>query len=214
MPRGLLPLVIVLGSLSWVVTPSRGTTQDVLMASPTCEELTIMDFLSRLDDPSRRRALTVNERRNLSQVKRDVCAPYVGFRVTRAPTTTWSNGFSITRGFRELNYPNGRIAKSRTDAWFYPSGPKAKSTLRRWEYVNGMLARTPDGIWYTRDGTYVEDPKKAERDACKYLGKELCPLGKADPDLLAVTVMGLINQTAPGKDAGSPSEEESSTKSR
>jgi hypothetical protein len=174
------------------------SAQQTLMASPTCEELTIMDFLARLDDPSRRhRVLTVDERRNLTQVKRDVCAPYVGYRVTRAPTTTWSNGRAITRGFRELNHPNGRIAKSRTDEWFYPSGHRAKSALGRWEYSNGMLARTPDGIWYTKEGKYVDEPEKARRKACDYLGKQLCPLGKADPDLLAVTMMGLINQVTP-----------------
>lgn len=157
-----------------------------------------MDFLARLDDPTRRRRiLTVDEKRNLSQVKRDVCAPYVGYRVTRAPTTTWTNGRPITRSFLELNHPNGRIAKNRRDEWFYPSGPRAKSALGRWEYANGMLARTPKGIWYTQQGKYVEDSDKAQRDACVYLGKELCPLGKADEDLLAITVMGLINLATP-----------------
>ena len=177
------------------------STQQTLMASPTCEELTIMDFLARLDDPTRvRRILTVDEKRNLSQVKRDVCAPYVGYRVTIAPTTTWTNGRPITRSFRELNHPNGRIAKNRRDEWFYPSGPRARSALGRWEYANGMLARTPKGIWYTQEGKYIEDPDKAQRDACVYLGKELCPLGKADEDLLAITVMGLINQASPAKE--------------
>jgi len=157
-----------------------------------------MDFLARLDDPSRRhRVLTTEERRNLTQVKRDVCAPYVGYRVTRAPTTTWTNGRPITRSFLELNHPNGRIAKSRTDEWFYPSGPRAKSSAGRWKYPNGMLARTKDGIWYTQRGKYVENVDEVRREACAYLGKELCPLGKADEDLLAVTVMGLINQVAP-----------------
>ena len=63
-----------------------------------------------------------------------------------------------------------------------------------------MLARTPKGIWYTQEGKYVEDPEKAQREACVYLGKELCPLGKADEDLLAITVMGLINQATPTKE--------------
>jgi hypothetical protein len=170
------------------------SAQQTLMASPTCEELTIMDFLARLDDPTRvRRILTVDEKRNLSQVKRDVCAPYVGYRVTRAPTTTWTNGRPITRSFRELNHPNGRIAKNSRGEWFYPSGPKARSALGRWEYANGMPARPAKGIWYTREGKYIEDPDKARLDACIYLGKELCPLGKADEDLLSITIMGLIN---------------------
>lgn len=183
--------------VSWLVA-GPASTQQTLMASPTCEELTIMDFLARLDDPTRvRRILTVDEARNLSQVKRDVCAPYVGYRVTRAPTTTWTNGRPITRSFQELNHPNGRIAKTRQDEWFYPSGPRARSALGRWEYANGMLARTPKGIWYTQDGKYVEDPEKAKREACVYLGKELCPLGKADEDLLVITVMGLINNKSP-----------------
>jgi hypothetical protein len=190
--------VVVAVALLWAAPASA---QRTLMASPTCEELTIMDFLARLDDPTRvRRVLTVDEKRNLSQVKRDVCAPYVGYRVTRAPTTTWSNGRPITRSFQELNHPNGRIAKNRRDEWFYPSGPKARSALGRWEYANGMLARTPKGIWYTQEGKYVEDSEKAQREACVYLGKELCPLGKADEDLLAITVMGLINQAAPTKE--------------
>lgn len=170
----------------------RGAAQQTLTASPTCEELTIMDFLARLDE-SKRRTLTVEERRNLTQVKRDVCAPYVGFRVTRAPTTTWANGRTITRGFLELNHPNGRIAKSRTGEWYYPSGARAKSGLGTWKYSNGMLARSKDGIWYTREGKYVEDPERVKRKACEYLGKQLCPLGKADEDLLTITVMGLIN---------------------
>ena len=173
--------------------PGVAHAQQVLLASPTCEELTIMDFLARLDAGRRGRTLTVEERRNLTQVKRDVCAPYVGFRVTRAPTVTWENGRTITRGFLELNHPNGRLAKSRNDEWYYPSGRRAKTGLGAWRYANGMLARTKDGIWYTQDGTYVEDPKRYEREACVYLGKELCPLGKADPDLLSVTMMGLIN---------------------
>jgi hypothetical protein len=157
-----------------------------------------MDFLARLDDPNRRRhVLTLEEKRNLAQVKRDVCAPYVGYRVTVAPTTTWANGRAIVRGFLELNHPNGQLAKSRTDEWYYPSGRRAKSALGRWRYANGMLARTPKGEWYTQDGKYVEDPDKARAGACAYLGKELCPLGKADEDLLAITVMGLINLEAP-----------------
>jgi hypothetical protein len=181
---------------------SVGSAQRTLMASPTCEELTIMDFLARLDEESGRykRGLDSDDRRDLAQLRREVCAPYVGYRVTRQPTTTWSNGRVITRGYLELNHPNGRIAKSRSGEWFYPSGAKAKSALGTWEYPNGMLARTPTGIWYTREGKYVEDPDKARAEACEYLGKELCPLGKADEDLLAVTVMGLINKTAPPKE--------------
>jgi hypothetical protein len=172
------------------------------MASPTCEELTIMDFLARLDEePGRyKRGLDSEERRDLAQLRREVCAPYVGYRVTRHPTTTWSNGRVITRGYLELNHPNGRIAKSRSGEWFYPSGAKAKSALGTWEYPNGMLARTPTGIWYTREGKYLADPDRARSEACDYLGKELCPLGKADEDLLAVTVMGLINKAAPPKE--------------
>jgi hypothetical protein len=173
------------------------------MASPTCEELTIMDFLARFDEERGRykRGLDIDDRRDLSQLRREVCAPYVGYRVTRQPTTTWSNGRVIVRGYLELNHPNGRIAKSRSGEWFYPSGAKAKSALGQWEYPNGMLARTSkEGIWYTREGKYVEDPDKARAEACEYLGKHLCPLGKADEDLLAVTVMGLINKTAPPKE--------------
>ena len=160
-----------------------------------------MDFLARLDEERSRyrRGLDAEDRRDLAQLRREVCAPYVGYRVTRQPTTTWSNGRTIVRGYLELNHPNGNIAKSRTGEWFYPSGPRAKSRLGKWEYPNGMLARTRDGIWYTKDGTYVEDPEKAKLEACAYLGKELCPLGKADDDLLAVTVMGLINKVAPPK---------------
>lgn len=153
-----------------------------------------MDFLARLDDSSRKsRKLSTEERRNLAQIKLEVCAPYVGYRITRQPAVTWSNGRTITRGFLELNHPNGRIAKSRTGEWYYPSGKRAKTGLGTWKYANGMLARTKDGIWYTDDGTYVEDPEKAKREACEYLGKQLCPLGKADEDLLTITVMGLIN---------------------
>jgi len=179
------------------------SSQRTLMASPTCEELTIMDFLARLDEePGRyKRGLEVEERRDLSQVKREVCAPYVGYRVTRNPITTWANGRVIQRGYLELNHPNGRIAKSRSGEWFYPSGARAKSALGQWEYPNGMLARTSrESIWYTREGKYVEDPDKARAEACEYLGKDLCPLGKADEDLLAVTVMGLINKAAPPKE--------------
>lgn len=201
MLRRLTIAVAAAGGLTLLGVGSA-STQQTLMASPTCEELTIMDFLARLDDPTRfRRILTVDEKRNLSQVKRDVCAPYVGYRVTVAPTTTWSNGRPITRSYQELNHPNGRIAKNRRDEWFYPSGPKAKSALGRWEYPSGMLARTPKGIWYTQEGRYVEDAERVERDACMYLGKELCPLGKADEDLMAITVMGLINQATPAKES-------------
>jgi len=101
----------------------------------------------------------------------------------------------------ELNHPNGRIAKSRSGEWFYPSGARAKSALGQWDYPSGLLARTSrEGIWYTRDGKYVDDADKARAEACEYLGKDLCPLGKADADLLAVTVMGLINKSAPPKD--------------
>jgi len=162
-----------------------------------------MDFLARLDEERGRykRGLEVQDRRDLSQLRREVCAPYVGYRVTRQPTTTWSNGRTIVRGYLELNHPNGRIAKSRSGEWFYPSGARAKTALGKWEYPNGLLARTSrGGIWYTSDGKYVEDPDKARAEACEYLGKQLCPLGKADADLLAVTVMGLINRTAPPKE--------------
>jgi hypothetical protein len=184
------------------------------MASPTCEELTIMDFLARLDEERSRykRGLDVEDRRALSQLRREVCAPYVGYRVTRQPTTTWSNGRAIVRGYLELNHPNGRLAKSRSGQWFYPSGAKARSALGQWEYPNGMLARTKTGIWYTRDGKYVEDSDKARVEACEYLGKHLCPLGKADEDLLAVTVMGLINKATPPKEEPKPEPKDSSEK--
>ncbi len=127
-----------------------------------------MDFLARLDEESSRykRGLELQDRRDLSQLRREVCAPYVGYRVTRQPTTTWSNG----------------------------------SALGQWKYSNGLLARTKQGQWYTREGKYVEDPDKARFEACEYLGRQLCPLGKADDDLLAVTVMGLINKAAPPKE--------------
>jgi hypothetical protein len=185
------------------------SSQRTLMASPTCEELTIMDFLARLDEERGRykRGLEVEDRRDLSQLRREVCAPYVGYRVTRHPTTTWSNGRTIVRGYLELNHPNGRIAKSRSGEWFYPNGARAKSALGKWQYPNGLLARTSrGGNWYTREGKYVEAPDKAQAEACEYLGKQLCPLGKADEDLLAVTVMGLINKTAPPQEESEPEE--------
>lgn len=174
-----------------------------------------MDFLARLDEESGRhkRGLEVNDRRDLSQLRREVCAPYVGYRVTRQPTTTWSNGRPIVRGYSELNHPNGRIAKSRSGEWFYPSGARAKTALGKWEYPTGMLARTPrENIWYTREGRYVEDPDKALAEACEYLGKDLCPLGKADDDLLSVTVMGLINKAAPPKEEPKPKEPDEGSK--
>ena len=180
---------------------SPGAAQRTLMASPTCEELTIMDFLARLDEePGRyKRGLEQEDRRNLSQLRREVCAPYVGYRVTRHPTTTWSNGRAIVRNYLELNYPNGQVAKRRGGEWFYPSGARARSSFGQWQYSNGMLAHTKAGEWYTKDGKYVEDAQKARAEACEYLGKLLCPLGKADEDLLAVTVMGLVNKAAPPK---------------
>jgi len=198
LPRIALTLVTAV-----LLSTASVSAQRTLMASPTCEELTIMDFLARLDEERGRykRGLEVQDRRDLSQLRREVCAPYVGYRVTRQPTTTWSNGRTIVRGYLELNHPNGRIAKSRSGEWFYPSGARAKTALGKWEYPNGLLARTSrGGIWYTSDGKYVEDPDKARAEACEYLGKQLCPLGKADADLLAVTVMGLINKTAPPKE--------------
>jgi hypothetical protein len=184
-------------------------SQRTLMASPTCEELTIMDFLARLDEEQStyRRGLDTQDRRDLSQLRREVCAPYAGYRVTRHPTSTWSNGRTIIRNYLELNHPNGRIAKSRAGEWFYPSGARAKSALGQWEYPNGLLARTSRGDnWYTREGRYVEDFEKARAEACEYLGKELCPLGKPDEDLLAVTIMGLINQAAPPREDPKPQE--------
>jgi hypothetical protein len=187
---------------------SHGMSQRTLMASPTCEELTIMDYLARLDEEAGRykRGLDQEDRRDLSQLRREVCAPYVGYRVTRQPTTTWSNGRAIVRNYLELNYPNGQVAKRRSGEWSYPSGPKAKSALGQWKYPNGMLARTKSGEWYTKDGRYVEDPERARAEACEYLGKQFCPFGKADEDLLAVTVMGLINKTAPPKNEPQPAE--------
>ena len=195
------PLMVLTLTVALLVT-ATGTSQRVLTASPTCEELTIMDFLARLDEESSRykRGLELQDRRDLSQLRREVCAPYVGYRVTRQPTTTWSNGRIIVRGYLELNHPNGRRAKSRSGEWFYPSGAKAKSALGQWKYSNGLLARTKQGLWYTREGKYVEDPDKARLEACEYLGRQLCPLGKADDDLLAVTVMGLLNMAAPPKE--------------
>lgn len=168
-----------------------------------------MDFLARLDQEEGRykRGLDVDGRRDLSQLRREVCAPYVGYRVTRQPTSTWSNGRVIVRGYLELNHPNGRIAKSRSGEWFYPSGARAKTGLGQWNYPNGLLARTSrGGIWYTSEGKYVDDADKARAEACEYLGKHLCPLGKADEDLLAVTVMGLINKAAPPKEEPKPEE--------
>ena len=202
------PIALTLVTATLLSTASV-SSQRTLMASPTCEELTIMDFLARLDEERGRykRGLEVEDRRDLSQLRREVCAPYVGYRVTRQPTTTWSNGRVIVRGYLELNHPNGRIAKSRSGEWFYPSGARARSALGKWQYPNGLLARTSKGgIWYTREGKYVEDPDRARAEACEYLGKQLCPLGKADEDLLAVTVMGLINKTAPPKEEPKPEE--------
>ena len=209
LPRIALTLVTAV-----LLSTASVSAQRTLMASPTCEELTIMDFLARLDEERGRykRGLEVQDRRDLSQLRREVCAPYVGYRVTRQPTTTWSNGRTIVRGYLELNHPNGRIAKSRSGEWFYPSGARAKTALGKWEYPNGLLARTSrGGIWYTSDGKYVEDPDKARAEACEYLGKQLCPLGKADADLLAVTVMGLINKTAPPKEEPEPEETKGSS---
>ena len=194
------PLIALTFVAVALLSTAPASSQRTLMASPTCEELTIMDFLARLDEERGRykRGLEIEDRRDLSQLRREVCAPYVGYRVTRQPTTTWSNGRVIVRGYLELNHPNGRIAKSRSGEWFYPSGSRARSALGQWDYPTGMLARTSrGGIWYTREGKYVEDADKARAEACEYLGKHLCPLGKADEDLLAVTVMGLINKTAP-----------------
>lgn len=202
------PIALTLVTAALLSTASV-SAQRTLMASPTCEELTIMDFLARLDEERGRykRGLEVEDRRDLSQLRREVCAPYVGYRVTRQPTTTWSNGRVIVRGYLELNHPNGRIAKSRSGEWFYPSGARARSALGKWQYPNGLLARTSKGgIWYTREGKYVEDPDRARAEACEYLGKQLCPLGKADEDLLAVTIMGLINKTAPPKEEPKPEE--------
>ena len=175
-----------------------------------------MDFLARLDEERSRykRGLDVEEARDLAQLRREVCAPYVGYRVTRQPTTTWSNGRTIVRGYLELNHPNGERAKSRSGEWFYPSGAKAKSALGQWTYPNGMLARTKNGEWYTRDNKYVEDPEKARAEACEYLGKHLCPLGKPDEDLLSVTVMGLLNKAAPPKEEPKPKAPEGAAEKR
>lgn len=209
-----LPVIALTLMAAALLTIAPGSAQRTLMASPTCEELTIMDFLARLDEERSRykRGLDADDRRDLSQLRREVCAPYVGYRVTRQPTTTWSNGRVIVRGYLELNHPNGRIAKSRSGEWFYPSGARAKSALGKWEYANGLLARTSKGTWYTREGKYVKDPDKARAEACEYLGKQLCPLGKADEDLLAVTVMGLINKTAPPKEEPKSEESKSAPK--
>ena len=202
-------LLRVLTAAAVLLSASSGAAQRQLMASPTCEELTIMDFLARLDEePGRyKRGLDKEDRRNLSQLRREVCAPYVGYRVTLAPTTTWSNGRAIVRNYLELNHPNGQVAKRRSGEWFNPSGARARSALGQWQYPNGMLARTKSGEWYTREGKWVDNADEARAEACEYLGKQLCPLGKADEDLLAVTVMGLINKTAPPKEA--PRSEES-----
>ena len=193
---------------AWGVGSDFAAAQRTLMASPTCEELTIMDFLTRLDEERSRykRGLETEDRRDLAQLRREVCAPYVGYRVTRQPTVTYSNGRAIVRNYLELNYPNGQVAKRRSGEWYYPSGARAKSALGQWDYANGMLARTKNGEWYTRKGKYVKDPKDVSARACEYLGKQLCPLGKADEDLLAVTVMGLINDAAPPKPEPADSE--------
>ena len=210
-------MLLTIGSLvaSAALTNSTGA-QRKLLASPTCEELTIMDFLARLDEERSRykRGLEAEEARDLSQLRREVCAPYVGYRVTRQPTTTWSNGRTIVRGYLELNHPNGERAKSRSGEWFYPSGAKAKSALGQWTYSNGMLARTKNGDWYTRENKYVEDPEKARAEACEYLGKDLCPLGKPDEDLLSVTVMGLLNEAAPPKEEPKPEEPKDAAEKR
>lgn len=197
-----------LAAVATLLCVSPGEAQRTLTASPTCEELTIMDFLARLDEERGRykRGLDKQDRRDLSQLRREVCAPYVGYRVTRQPTTTWSNGRLITRNYLELNHPNGQVAKRRNGEWLYPSGARARSPLGQWSYPNGLLARTKSGEWYTREGKYVEDADKARAEACEYLGKDLCPLGKPDEDLLAVTVMGLINQAAPPKVVPLPEE--------
>lgn len=194
-------LALAAVGLAALVVGLQASAQRTLMASPTCEELTIMDFLARLDEePGRyKRGLDKEDRRNLTQVRREVCSPYVGYRVTIAPTTTWSNGRAIVRNYLELNFPNGQVAKTRSGEWFYPSGSRARTALGKWLYPNGMLARTKSGEWYTKKGKYVEDAEQARREACDYLGKRLCPLGKADEDLLAVTVLGLVNQAAPPK---------------
>lgn len=199
----LWPALALASAWAWT---APATTQRTLMASPTCEELTIMDFLARLDEEAGRykRGLDKQDRRDLSQLRREVCAPYVGYRVTRHPTTTWSNGRAITRNYLELNHPNGQVAKRRSGEWLYPSGARARSALGQWSYPNGMLARTKSGEWYTREGKYVEDAETARAEACEYLGKQLCPLGKPDEDLLAVTVMGLINKAAPPKQEPPP----------
>lgn len=199
------PALAAVATLLWVLP---GEAQRSLTASPTCEELTIMDFLARLDEERGRykRGLDKQESRDLSQLRREVCAPYVGYRVTRQPTTTWSNGRLITRNYLELNHPNGQVAKRRNGEWLYPSGARARSPLGEWSYPNGLLARTKSGEWYTREGKYVEDADKARAQACEYLGKDLCPLGRPDEDLLAVTVMGLINQAAPPKVVPLPEE--------
>lgn len=202
-------LLPALAAAAVLLSASSAVAQRQLMASPTCEELTIMDFLARLDEePGRyKRGLDKEDRRNLSQLRREVCAPYVGYRVTLAPTTTWSNGRTIVRNYLELNHPNGEVAKRRSGEWFYPSGARARSALGQWQYPNGMLARTKSGEWYTREGKWVDNADEVRAEACEYLGKQLCPLGKADEDLLAVTVMGLINKMAPPKEAP-PSEEQ------
>lgn len=213
-PRLILFAMLCLVATAACIESTRA--QRKLMASPTCEELTIMDFLARLDEERSRykRGLEVEEARDLSQLRREVCAPYVGYRVTRQPTTTWSNGRTIVRGYLELNHPNGERAKSRSGEWFYPSGAKAKSALGQWTYPNGMLARTKNGDWYTRDNKYVEDPEKVRAEACEYLGKYLCPLGKPDEDLLSVTVMGLLNKAAPPKDEPKPEEPKGAAEKR
>ena len=196
------PLVLFAAACCLVfATPSEG--QRTLMGSPTCEELTIMDFLTRLDEERSRykRGLEQEDRRDLAQLRREVCAPYVGYRVTRQPTTTYSNGIAIVRNYLELNYPNAQVAKTRSGQWYYPSGARARTALGQWQYANGMLARTKNGEWYTKKGKWVKDSDAEKARACEYLGKLLCPLGKPDEDLLAVTVMGLINEEAPPKEA-------------
>lgn len=193
---GLVPAFLLLMSL---VSPVRAQT--VLMGSPTCAELTIMEYLSRFEPlTSSRRGLNIDQQRDIARVRRDTCAPYVGYRVIRNPTTTWANGIAITRFYNTLNYPNAQVAKTNNDWWYYPSGKRAKSGLGTWEYPTGMLARTRDDIWYAPDGKLVDDPAEIQKKACRILGRELCPFGKADEDLIVVTMMGVLSQLAEEKD--------------
>ena len=92
----------------------------------------------------------------------------------------------------------------RSQDWNYLYGPDdiyvSPSQIKRFDMrtgdtVLGQVRPPKEGEKYLAllkvESVNSEDPEKAKREACEYLGKQLCPLGKADEDLLSVTVMGL-----------------------